>query len=297
MPDHPPPSLRLARAARRSLLPLLLAAATLPAQSPRSDSAAARARAAEPLFTRRDAFVAAGFAAATVALLPLDRRVAIRLQDSTTQANHFLHHSATGVELIASPGAYVIGGGLYAVGRLAHVPRAADLGLHGTEAVLLADVVTGVLKGATGRARPFVVGDTNPHDFRFGRGFTHTGGYTSFPSGHTTTAFAAAAAVTSETSRWWPRSTWVVAPVMYGGATLVGLSRMYHNKHWASDVALGAGIGTFSGLKVVRYNHAHPGNRVDRWLLGPTVAPAADGSARLMWTVPWPRAGAPPDRS
>ena len=244
------------------------------------------ARAQKPLFSVRDAYIAAGFAVATVALFPADKRIAVRLQDSTTQANRFAHHAATGLELIASPGAYVIGGGMYAVGRIAHIPRATDLGLHGIEAVLMADVITGLLKGTAGRARPFLVGDTLPRAFKFGRGFTKEG-YTSFPSGHTTTAFAAAAAVTSETSRWWPRSTVFIAPLMYGGATLVGLSRMYHNKHWASDVVLGAGIGTFSGIKVVRYNHDHPGNRVDRFFRNVEVGPdAASGGARLSWTVP-----------
>lgn len=239
----------------------------------------------EPLFTARDAWIGAGFVVATVALSPLDRRIAVQLQDSTTQANRFLDHAATGLELFASPGAFIIGGSLYAVGRIGHYPRVADLGLHGTEAILLATVVTGTIKGAAGRARPFVVNDTNPRDYKFGRGFSKSG-YTSFPSGHTTTAFAAASAVTAETARWWPKSTWYVAPVMYGGATLVGLSRMYHNKHWASDVILGAGIGTFSGLKVVQYQHSHPGNRVDRWLLRTSVAPNGAGGAMLTVSVP-----------
>ena len=244
-------------------------------------------RAPKPLFTARDAYIAAGFAVATVALFPADKRIAIRLQDSTTQANRFAHHAATGIELIASPGAFVIGGGMYAIGRLAHIPRATDLGLHGIEAVLMADVLTGLLKGSAGRARPFVVGDTLPRAFKFGRGFYKGTDYSSFPSGHTTSAFAAAAAVTSETSHWWPRSTIFIAPVMYGGATLVGLSRMYHNKHWASDVVLGAGIGTFSGIKVVRYNHDHPGNRIDRFFRNIEVGPdAASNGARLSWTVP-----------
>jgi membrane-associated phospholipid phosphatase len=45
--------------------------------------------------------------------------------------------------------------------------------------------------------------------------------YRSFPSGHAGMAFAAAAAaVTSETSKWWPKSTCYIAPVMYGGAAL-----------------------------------------------------------------------------
>ena len=278
-------------AARRALGSLLLVAGitgplALAAQTPAgSDSVRTAHASPEPLFTRRDAYIGAGFAVATVALLPLDRHVALRLQDSTAQANRFFHHAATGLEIFTSPGAFVIGGSLYIVGRVGHFGRVADLGLHGTEAVVLADVVTGALKGAAGRARPFVVSDTNAGDFKFGRGFTKEG-YTSFPSGHTTTAFAAASAVTAETSRWWPRSTWYVAPVMYGGATLVGLSRMYHNKHWASDVILGAGIGTFSGLKVVQYQHAHPGNRIDRWLLATTIASDGDGGALLAWSIP-----------
>lgn len=220
-------------------------------------------------------------------MFPLDQRIAHRLENPGTQANRFFHHAATGFEVIASPGAYVIGGSLYLVGRLGNFGRVADLGLHGTEAVLVGDVVTGALKGLAGRARPFVTGDTNAADFKFGRGFTNDN-RTSFPSGHTTTAFAAAAAVTAETGRWWPRSTWFVGPLMYGGATMVGLSRMYHNVHWASDVALGAAIGTFSGQKTIQYLHARPRNWVDRVLLGASIAPAPDGGLALAWSLPEP---------
>ncbi len=56
---------------------------------------------------------------------------------------------------------------------------------------------------------------------------------------------------------------------------------MYHNAHWASDVALGAGIGTFSGLKVVRYNHSHPKNRLDRLLLGTHIVRDTRGDLAL----------------
>jgi len=72
---------------------------------------------------------------------------------------------------------------------------------------------------------------------------------------------------------------------MYGGALTVGLARMYHNAHWASDVALGAGIGTFSGLKVVRYNHRPPHNRLDRWLLGAQVTPDSRGGVAVTFDV------------
>jgi membrane-associated phospholipid phosphatase len=240
-----------------------------------------------PFFTKKDALLAVGFVAGTALMFPLDKHVAERLQDSSTQANHFFKNASTGLELIASPGAYIIGGTLFVVGKVGKWDRVADLGWHGTEAVFFAEGVTYVLKGTVGRARPFLSNGTDPTDFAGMRGFSN-GDWTSFPSGHTSTAFAAAAAVTNETTRWWPRSTWYVGPLMYVGATAVGLSRMYHNKHWASDVALGAAIGTFSGRKVVQYAHGHPGNRLDRWILRTSVVPDGHGGALVGVTLPAP---------
>ncbi len=148
--------------------------------------------------------------------------------------------------------------------------------LHGTEALFVGEAVASVMKDALGRARPFV--DTvspNPDDWQLMRGFHTNDHYRSFPSGHAVAAFAAAAAVSSETSRWWPAATYFgIAPVLYGGAAAVGLSRMYNNRHWASDVIMGAAIGTFAGTKVVRYSVTHPGNRLDRWLLNASISPS-----------------------
>jgi len=239
------------------------------------------------LFTWRDAALAGGFAVLTVSMFPVDRHIAGQLQNPETHTNRFFNNASSGVEFITTPGAYIIGGGMYAIGRWGGHPRLEDVGWHGTEAVLLSSVVTGALKATLGRARPYVVNDTNPHDFKFGGGFTSSDRQ-SFPSGHTTTAFAAAAAVTSEMRRLHPGSVWYVAPVLYGGATLVGLSRMYHNKHWASDVVLGAAIGTFSGLKVVRYSHTHPDNKLDRFMLHTSLAAMPDGQLGFMLTLPAP---------
>jgi membrane-associated phospholipid phosphatase len=240
----------------------------------------------QTLFTYRDAILAGGFVGLTFAMFPLDERFARQIrQDSTF--NRLAQNGAVGFETIAAPGAYVIGGSLYLYGRLAKKPDVADFGWHGTEAVVLANGVTGLLKGVLGRSRPFVSEATNPRDFRLGGGFS-TSERQSFPSGHTTTAFAAAAAVTSEIRRLRPRALPYVATIMYGGATLVGLSRMYHDKHWASDVALGAAIGTFSGLKVVRYSHAHPENMIDRVVLRAMVVPDGRGGGYLGFTLPAP---------
>jgi undecaprenyl-diphosphatase len=61
----------------------------------------------------------------------------------------------------------------------------------------------------------------------------------SFPSGHATTAFAAAAAADT----FYPR----LRVVLYGLAGLVGFSRVYLGVHYPSDVAAGAVFGTGIG--------------------------------------------------
>ena len=267
---------------------LLISAVTLPRPARAQEPAPTdTSRSQQTLFTAKDAALAAGFIGLTVAMFPADKYVARHLRDQTTPANRFLDHAATGFELITSPGAYLIGPALYGYGRIADHPGVEDLGWHGTEAALVGAGVTGILKGVLGRSRPYVTADSNPRDFTLGKGFS-TSDRQSFPSGHATTAFAVAASVTSEVQRMWPRYTWYAAPVLYGGATLVGLSRMYHNKHWASDVALGAAVGTFSGLKVVRYSHAHPDNFIDRVILKTSIAPDGRGGGMLAWSVPSP---------
>ena len=117
----------------------------------------------EPLFTKRDAYYAGAFTLATIALFPLDRHIANNLQDQHNQSNRFFHHEATNFRLIAQPGAFAIGGALYLGGRLAHNERMADLGLHGSEAILVGLLATGAIKGTAGRARPNI-DVNNPHD-------------------------------------------------------------------------------------------------------------------------------------
>jgi membrane-associated phospholipid phosphatase len=236
------------------------------------------------LFTYRDAVLAGSVFVATLLARPFDDHYAARLQDSATQANRKLQGLATFVRTTAAPGSYIIGGSMYLSGRIFKQDRLADLGLHGTEALLIGEAVGAVIKGVAGRQRPYVR-PRNPNNYQLFRGFGRDDAFRSFPSGHTTAAFAAAAAVTSETSRWWPNSRYYIGPAMFGGAALVGISRMYNNRHWASDVLVGAGIGTFAGLKVVRYHHTHPDNRIDRWLLSGSLTPSPRGGQTLHWSI------------
>jgi membrane-associated phospholipid phosphatase len=69
-----------------------------------------------------------------------------------------------------------------------------------------------------------------------------TGAPTSFPSGHTAQAFAAAAFIEEEfkdKSIWYPIAGYTVA-------ASVGVLRVLNNRHWLSDVFAGAGIGILS---------------------------------------------------
>jgi PAP2 superfamily len=66
-----------------------------------------------------------------------------------------------------------------------------------------------------------------------------TGEPNSFPSGHTAQAFAAATFLHKEYGREHP---WY-SVVAYGTATSVVFFRMLNNRHWVSDVLVGAGIG------------------------------------------------------
>jgi membrane-associated phospholipid phosphatase len=233
------------------------------------------------LFTWRDGILAGGFVVATVAIRPLDLRAQAALQSKPRQQSTIYHVSAAGFRTIAVPGAFIIGATMYATGRLSHSERLAELGLHGTEALLIGEGVGSVMKDVLGRARPYADTAPNPNDWQVFRGFKHGESYRSFPSGHTVAGFAAAAAVSAETSVWWPHAIYVIGPTMYGGAALIGLSRMYENRHWASDVIMGAAIGTFAGTKVVRYHRTHPGNRIDRWLLNASVSPSDLGHITL----------------
>ena len=66
--------------------------------------------------------------------------------------------------------------------------------------------------------------------------------YASFPSGHTTEAFASAELMRMEFGKTQP---WL-GVIGYAIAVTTGYLRMYNNKHWVSDVIAGAGIGIAS---------------------------------------------------
>ena len=97
------------------------------------------------------------------------------------------------------------------------------------------------LKYAVKRDRPFV---TYPDEFKDKTGHDYSDSY-SFPSGHTTTAFATATALTLDYPKWY-----VIVP-SYAYAGTVAYSRMHLGVHYPSDVLTGALIG--SGCAVLSH--------------------------------------------
>ncbi|MBO9591869.1 MAG: phosphatase PAP2 family protein [Niabella sp.] len=83
----------------------------------------------------------------------------------------------------------------------------------------------------------------------------------SFPSGHTSTAFASAEFLRREykdISPWYGIGGYAVA-------TATGVLRMFNNRHWLGDVVAGAGFGIAStNLAYLCYNKLHIGQKKDR---------------------------------
>ena len=121
-------------------------------------------------------------------------------------------------------------GALYVGGRLTHRERTIKTALLGGEALVGSAVVVRVLKIATGRQRP------TKNDDKFWAGGD------SFPSGHSMTAWSAAAVLATR----YRDKQWVKFGA-YGLASAISIARCTGKKHYPSDVLVGSVIGYLIG--------------------------------------------------
>lgn len=203
--------------------------------------------------TRHDLRVLALFAAGALAASPIDGRLTHGLQAARYQDNAPLHRSASVARTLGDPGAWIFSAGVYAVGRIARRPGLADAGWHAGEAVLASGLFALGVKTIAGRARPVASGPADADEFQLLHGYRSANA--SFPSGHTTVAFAAATAFSAELARTHPRASRWATPLLYTTAASVGLSRLYNNQHWASDAIVGAAVGHFFGRTLDAFHH------------------------------------------
>ncbi|CAN5584563.1 hypothetical protein BH10BAC4_BH10BAC4_03280 [soil metagenome] len=136
--------------------------------------------------------------------------------------------------------AYSIGGvagafGLY--GLIARDTVAKKIAIELFQAGLYSAALTEALKVIVGRARPYTnEGHGSFHPFTF-----LNVDYNSFPSGHSTSAFA----LSTVLSRHAKSVGLKILAYLPAGLTL--FSRIYQDKHWISDELIGAAIGYFVG--------------------------------------------------
>jgi len=133
----------------------------------------------------------------------------------------------------------VLIGGLYLGGRFAKDNRLAGTSLTAAKAFVVSAVAAGIVKQLTHRHRPYQ--DDIPDHANWDGPFSSIE-YTSFPSGHATSAFSMATVYAME----YGSTIWV--PVLaYTLATGTAVSRLYDNDHWASDVVIGSALGFVTG--------------------------------------------------
>ncbi|MBO8127177.1 MAG: phosphatase PAP2 family protein, partial [Firmicutes bacterium] len=133
----------------------------------------------------------------------------------------------------SSPAAAAITGSLALAGE-------EEVAYKMANSVLYAGIGFSLLKTVVGRPRPYT-GEVKNRPLSFSRD------YASFPSGHTATAFAMARVLAEE----YPDYKYFY----YAGAALVGLSRIYLDVHYASDVVAGAALGLYAGSHVEANSH------------------------------------------
>ena len=146
--------------------------------------------------------------------------------------------------------------GFWGGGWLAGDQKLAATGEVLMESEIINGLVTTAMKQIVGRERP----DQSGND--------------SFPSGHTSDSFCFAAVIDHRLGHGWGIPA-------YGLALFTGLSRMESDKHWLSDVAMGAGLGTIIGYSVSKNHDDWPYQK--RWHLTDKKMP---GNAVLIPILP-----------
>jgi len=145
------------------------------------------------------------------------------------------------------------------IGAITGAQRPLQLARDGLEASIITTLIVTPMKFAVGRARP----DQDPDG---SDDFQPLSGNLSFPSGHTTQAFAIASVVANTyRDHWWPGA------LAFGVAGTVGLARINDNQHYLSDVIAGALIGGSIGWMVVNLNRER------------RIAPGVEGQVTAGW--------------
>ncbi len=201
-------------------------------------------------------YVLGGAAVTIFALFPNDQRIYEDIHGWKTRSP-FLQNVSPKVSDLGSIGVPVIFTGLAGYGYLSGHNKELRVGILGLESFIASGIATQVLKRLFSRERPFIA--TRPGGFWYGPTVyfkspknPNLQSFDSFPSGHVTSAFSAAATLSDEYDTPWV--TWT----SYSLATAVAFSRIMESRHWASDCVAGALVGFYSARLVRHLNDEYP---------------------------------------
>ncbi len=138
--------------------------------------------------------------------------------------------------------------GLFGTSLLTNNRKFQDAAFTSLQSLLMTKITIGASKFLFARARPYAREGTYDFDFA-----TH--GQTSFPSGHTATAFA----MITPWVVYYPN---VATYSLMAIPAATGIARVYKGKHWLSDVTAGAVIGFSMGYYLSRKHLKVGGNNL-----------------------------------
>ena len=174
---------------------------------------------------------------ATLAMTPLDDEVSDYVQGRSEELGD-------AGQFIGLAGVVAVTGGVLLATPFVENERYRAFSFTLAQSMLLNHALLYSLKFAVSRTRP---NEENDH---------------SFPSGHTSSTFAAAAVVNHYYGKKWGVPLYIVAG-------LVGLSRIEKGKHFPSDVVFGATLGYLSARSAIRGTEHYAQER--EWTLTPSL--------------------------
>jgi hypothetical protein len=189
-------------------------------------------------FTSTDWLKAGAFVIATGLAFSLDPKIKEEVNVQHTPALD--NATGFGEKYGSISYAGIFAGGMYLTGKIFGNKSIATTGRMLTESVLYTGLAVSLLKYTVGRSRPYTEeGPATMFTYSFQEANV------SFPSGHTATAFAISTVLANRIDN--PIAT----VALYGLAGFTGYQRIYDDKHWFSDVFVGAAIGYFIGSSIV----------------------------------------------
>lgn len=175
-------------------------------------------------------------AAATAAAVGFDREALEHVSTDPTRMNHFATASNfTGIYIPVAAA-----GSAWLAGHFRHDDHLRETGTLAMLAMVDAQIFTTVLKFGADRVRPQPTGlGHEAGEFWPDGRYFHSA--TSFPSGHTVNAFAAAHVIADEYPGW------KIKLAVYSLAAATGFERVEAREHFPSDVLVGGAIGYLIG--------------------------------------------------